>query len=572
MAGSVDAQLKACVAAGELADIDLHFARAVATWGGEDEAVRLAAALLGHLAGSGHVCVGLADFAEAAMPFANRLIAPSLTPWLAALRAHGACGEPGAYRPLILDGERLYLHRHWRDETGVAADLIARSAGRVEVDDADLQARLDRLFEGAPAEAAGQRDAVARAARKGVTLISGGPGTGKTTTLAALLAMVVEQGANANSILLAAPTGKAAARMEQAVRDAKGRLPLTPETAAKIPDQARTLHRLLGIRPDGSARHDGEHPLDCDLLVIDEASMVDMALMARVLAALPARALLVLLGDRDQLASVEAGAVFADLCLSAEQGGVLADSYAPLSHSFRFGGGGGIGLLARALREGDGDAAIAILGAKHPELEWHGAPSRGGLLAAVRLGYADYLKAVAGGEAPDQLHHRFARFRLLLAHREGPWGVRSLNGAIENAIGVSRHQPWYPGRPVMVSANDYNLRLFNGDIGITAVDPAGGELKVWFEDEAGLRAVSPHRLPACETAWAMTVHKSQGSEFDRVLLALPDQPSPLVTRELVYTGITRARSGVDLWAGEGILRDACSRRIRRYSGLAARLG
>ena len=560
-------RLEAALREGALEAIDLHFCRAIAAWGGDDERVVLAAALVSRLAGDGHVCADLAALAGTAVEFAPELVCPDYANWVAALDASAAVGGPGDYAPLILDGARLYLGRQWQHEAVVASQLMSRMGlgGGVS---AAAEALLDRLLPAAEVAHAGQRQAVRTALGAGVCLISGGPGTGKTTTLAVLLATAAA--ATPPRILLAAPTGKAAARMEEAMHSARQRLDLPANLSAALLARAQTLHRLLGLRRDGGARHDADHPLACDLLVIDEASMVDLSLMARVLAALPPTARLVLLGDRDQLASVEAGAVFADLCLAASRGGVLAPGYAPLSHSFRF--GGSIGGLAVALRAGDADQAVALLKADRDQLVWHDAPERAALLQATRAGYADYLAALAGGAMPEQLHGHFSRFRLLLAHREGPWGVRSLNAAIDQHFALARQAPWYAGRPVMVSANDYSRALFNGDIGIAAADPASGELKVWFAGENGLRGIAPERLPACETAWAMTVHKSQGSEFERVLLALPDQPSPLVTRELVYTGISRARSAVSLWATEPILREACQRRIRRHSGLAERLG
>lgn len=493
---------------------------------------------------------------------------------------------------MVLDGHRLYLARHWHHELRVAADLAARMRHAPAVDAAVLEAGLARIFGDAEASR-GQREAAAQATRSAVTVISGGPGTGKTTTLAALLALIVEQwpdgaaggtaGGAAPRIQLAAPTGKAAARMQEAVRQARARLPLAPAVAAAIPERAGTLHRLLGLRPDGGSRHHAGHPLPLDVLVVDEASMVDLTLMQRLLAALPPGARLVLLGDRDQLASVEAGAVFADLCLSAAAGGVLAPGFAQLSHSFRFGDEAGIGRLARCLRDGDGAGAVALLQAADresvaEELQWQSAPDPAGVVAAALAGYEPYLEAVRAGASAQELHRRFAAFRLLAAHRRGPWGVERFNAAIERALaqtqslGHGARQPWYAGRPVMVAANDYALGLFNGDIGIAAPDPQSGELRVWFEGEAGdLRAVAPQRLPACDPAWALTVHKSQGSEFDAVLLALPDQPSPLVTRELVYTAVTRAKRSVRLWAGEAALREACRKRIERYSGLAGKI-
>lgn len=589
---------------GALDVIDWHFARAVGAWGVEGQGgagpgaaeVVLAAALVCHLAGSGHACVDLAAQAGRPLPFDPARLAPPLARWQQALADHPACGLPLfdqgslATRPLVLDGQRLYLARHWSHEVRVAADLTARMQHLPPVHEARLEAGLERIF-GREDATRGQREAAALASRSPVAVISGGPGTGKTTTLAALLALIIEQQENPASgpvasplrILLAAPTGKAAARMQEAVRQARGRLPLAVEVAAGIPDQARTLHRLLGLRPDGNSRYHGGHHLPVDLLVVDEASMVDLTLMARLLAALPPRARLVLLGDRDQLASVEAGAVFADLCQSATEQGILAAGFGQLNHSFRFGDQAGIGRLARCLREGNSAAALALLqkasqsGDAVGELVWQPTPDPDGAVQAALAGYGAYLEAVRAGRPVQELQHGFGKFRLLTAHRQGPWGVARFNSAIERALagtlGHDPRQPWYPGRPVMVAANDYALGLFNGDIGIAAPDPECGELMVWFEGEGGaLRPVAPQRLPAFDPAWALTVHKSQGSEFDRVLLVLPDQPSPLVSRELVYTAVTRARQSVQLWATASALREACQRRIERYSGLAQRLG
>lgn len=583
--------LDAALRAGLIDDVDLHFARAVAAWHGEAEGagpVVLAAALVSHLAGQGHVCLDLPAAAGQPVPFASDVLAPPLAIWVDALKGSAVVGMAGmvatagaasAATPLVLDGPRLYLGRYWQHEQAVASRLRALATQAREVDTAALDATLMRLLPGDAQALAGQRQAVHTAVRSGVTLISGGPGTGKTTTLAALLAATLELSPKAAMghglrILLAAPTGKAAARMQDAVREAKARLPLPAELAQAIPETARTLHRLLGLRPDGSTRHHGGHPLPCDLLVVDEASMVDLSLMNKTLAALPSTARLVLLGDRDQLASVEAGAVFADLCASAEAGGALASGYAQLTHSFRFGGEAGIGQLARALRAGDGAAAIARLNHGGDGLAWQRdvAPER--LLAAMRAGYGAYIEAVAEGREATELHRHFNTFRVLSAYREGPVGVRRLNEGMEHALGVPRRQRWYAGRPVMITANDYGLGLFNGDIGITTRDAPNGDLHVCFVGEQGLRTFAPNRLPAHETAWAMTVHKSQGSEFDRVLVALPDDASAanLLTRELLYTAVTRAKKQVEIWGTAGVIEVACQRKVARLSGLGERLG
>jgi len=562
-------RLDALVRRGALDSIDLHFARAVAGWGGAVDAVVLAAALLSRLSAAGHVCLDLAQLADTPLPFAEDWCCPGFDAWRTALREHPACADAVAAgnAPLILDDHRLYLARHWRAERFVAAALISR-ARPLAVDEARLNEGLASLF---PAvEAAGQRAAAGRAAKHAVAIVSGGPGTGKTTALAALLALTAEQSAAPLRMLLAAPTGKAAARMQEALRTAKACLAVAPATIAALPERAQTLHRLLGLRPDGSVRHDVDNPLACDLLVIDEASMVDLSLMAKTLAALPASARLVLVGDRDQLASVEAGAVFADICQAAEDGGCLQPLYSQLEHSFRFGDDAGIARLARLLRAGDGAAVEALLERGAEGLGWHPQPDATALLQAAVEGYRGYLDAVHDGAPPLELLRRFGEFRLLAAHRHGCYGVERLNVGLERIVGIRPRETWYAGRPIMVAENDAALGLFNGDIGIAVV--AGGELRVAFEGEDGVRMLPPQRLPRHETAWAMTVHKSQGSEFDRVLLALPEEPSPILTRELLYTAVTRARREVSVWASAALLRQACQRSSARYSGLAGRLG
>jgi exodeoxyribonuclease V alpha subunit len=352
-------------------------------------------------------------------------------------------------------------------------------------------------------------------------------------------------------IVLAAPTGKAAARMSEALRIA----------GASAQGEAQTLHRLLGMRADGSGfRHNRDRPLAVDVLVVDEASMIDLSLMAHLLDALPATARLILLGDRDQLAAVEAGAVFADLCASPR----LADCVAALVTNFRFGGSSGIGQLADALRSGNVAGTLERLGAHGhdaADLDWQAGVEARGLAAGAREGYAAYRAAVDAGAEPGELFDQFSRFRVLCAQRSD---VVAVNRALGDAL--------KPGLPVMVIRNDPLLRLFNGDIGLALPDPADGTIKVCFPGEgADFRWIPAVRLPVWEAAWAMTVHKSQGSEFDRVLLVLPPVGSRVTTRELVYTGVTRAKRHVVLQAGEAVLRTAIASRAERMSALCERL-
>ena len=554
--------------------------------GGDDPAARLAVALACQATQDGHVCADL-DQEAGWGPWAGEMDDGQRDKLRNRLRNLAIVGGADDPTPLVWDGRRLSLRRYWAYEQQVALDLLARATAPTVLD-AEMEAALLGSFTDAGQRAAARIGLVNRLA-----LISGGPGTGKTTTLARLIALLHRQAAQAGAaplrIALAAPTGKAAARMSEA-------LGATGATGASAPAQsAMTLHRLLGMRADGSGfHHCRERPLTVDVLVIDEASMIDLSLMAHLLAALPAAARLILLGDRDQLAAVEAGAVFADLCASER----LAPCVATLTASFRFAGTSGIGRLAESLRLGDALGAIDQLqaaaqetcraapsvswplegGSPHSgdfgvgtiDLDWQAQIAPQALAAAVRDGYQAYREGVAEGLPVGELFERFSRFRVLCAHRQD---VAVLNRALTPPDEVLRQ----PGMPVMVVRNDPLLRLYNGDIGLALPDPVDGNLKVCFAgngDGASIesRWIPFARLPDWEVAWAMTVHKAQGSEFARVLLALPAAASPVVTRELVYTGVTRARKHLSLWATESVLQAACANRAGRMSGLCDKLG
>ncbi len=451
-------------------------------------------------------------------------------------------------------------------------------------------------------------------------------------------------------IALAAPTGKAAARLQEAIKTARQSLDCPEAVKARIPEGASTIHRLLGSIPGSPYfRHDDQSPLAVDVLVVDEASMVDLPLMSKLLQALPKKARLILLGDKDQLSSVEAGAVLGDICETGEEAfyspafaaacrslcgcrlessrvarplGVRKpkDCLVELKKSYRFSGESGIALLSRAVRNGDGETAIAVLRSRsHPDLSWNDPPSGANLSRAIRgeviEGYRGYLE-----EAQFLAHHPprdpqtklqeifrlFENFRILCAVREGPLGVATANHLVENILEearlLTRTRRWYVGRPVLIRRNDYSLRLFNGDIGLCLpqtlllpeMPPDSGtphpsdpsdplspdhspdagpstavDYRVFFTAPDGrFRSFHPQRLPEHETVYAMTVHKSQGSEFDNVLFILPDRESRILTRELVYTAITRARKRVSVLGTERILRSAVSHATRRLSGLS----
>ena len=559
-------------------------------------AVLACAALCSEALASGDVCLPLAPVAGRRPWPDNDFSLPPLAELRGLLQGSALVGQPGTFAPLILEGERLYLARYQAYEQRLAERLLAMSAERPQVDEARLTDSLTRLFAFNRQQPDWQRLAAAQAVRRRLAVISGGPGTGKTTTVVRLLAALLEQpGGERLAIGLAAPTGKAAARMAEAIRNAKAGLPLADELKALLPEEARTLHRLLGSRGDSPAvRHDAARPLALDVLVVDEASMVDLALMAKLVDALPPHARLILLGDKDQLAAVEAGAVFAELCegrgfdaaAAAELQRItgqtvpvenprsaLGDAVVLLTHSHRFAGDSGIGELARRINTGDAAGTLNLLREGRADLAWQAEPNQAALLARLEQGYLPYLKAARSGD-PAAAFAAFNSFRALTAQREGPWGVSGLNEALETRIrrrfSLAERERWYPGRAVMVRQNDYALGLFNGDIGICLAGEHG--LRVFFEGESGFRAFAPARLPSHDSAFAMTVHKSQGSEFSEVLLALPESPSPLLTRALFYTGITRAKQKVEVWGLPARLSEAVNTRAERAAGLAQRLG
>lgn len=595
-------RLALAVEQGMLRPLDRYFA----LWMGrfaktQDPGLLLAAALVSWRSGQGDVCLDLPAYAgrplfvtpegEAGWP------APGLDEWRQVLCRSAVVGRPGETPPLVLDhSDRLYLRRYWQLEQDLLQSLRQRLgvwAAGVDID--LLQAGLRRLFPSQGTDPDRQQFAAALAVLRTFCVITGGPGTGKTRTVTAILALLLEQAAGKSlRIALAAPTGKAAARLSESIAVAREQLPLSAELAAAIPTQAMTLHRLLGFRPDRvEPRHGAEHPLRLDVLVVDEVSMVDLPLMSRLLAALPAKARLILLGDKDQLASVEAGMVLGDLCGRGRSG--IGPGWATLSEllaaphqgpsnqasigehilmldkSYRFAGTSGIGALAQAVNRGESGTALDWLRSDQYqdiallELEAQRLPEY--LHRQVLPGYIPYLQA----GTPEAALAAFGRFRVLCALRDGPFGVSGLNRLIEQGLrakGLIRGtQAMYRGRPLLVTSNDYSQGLFNGDLGLVLTDPESSMPRVYFATSTGTRSLLPGRLPAHETVFAMTVHKSQGSEFDEVLLVLPDGGSPVLTRELVYTAITRARHRVTILGSPASLELALASRVERSSGL-----
>ncbi|MFZ5519323.1 MAG: exodeoxyribonuclease V subunit alpha [Candidatus Zhuqueibacterota bacterium] len=589
--------------------LDIHFASFMVELSrGKSDELALAAALVSYHTRQGHICLDLATMAgkklaqmdDAAAP----VFCPELADWRSALLRSEVVGAPGQFTPLILDGKnRLYLYRYWDYENALITAIQARVNAPVELESRNLPAALATYFPDDNAdEPDWQRIAGFVSLAQKFVVISGGPGTGKTTTVAKILALLIQTSRSGLNIALAAPTGKAAARLQEAIQSARQKLNCPEYVKQAIPEKTSTIHRLLAPRADSPYfRFNEKNPLAVDVVVVDESSMVDLALMAKLVRALPADARLILLGDKNQLASVEAGAVLGDVCdagrphsftasfrerlkreaeIHSPEAGETADSH-PIQNcivqfqkSYRFKSDSGIAAVSRAIHAGDSVAAFVTL--SHPDrddIRWQGLPRPDALLSSVREKVTGFYGQFREVIEPEQAFRLFERFCILCALREGPYGVVSLNAMIESALRenhlISGENVWYPGRPVLVTTNDYQLRLYNGDVGFAFSDPASnGELRVFFPAlDGAIRKYHPMRLPAHETVYAMTIHKSQGSEFDEVLVILPERDSPLLTRELVYTAITRARLRAEIWTPESVFKTAVSRRISRSSGL-----
>jgi len=552
----------------EFADIDRHFARFIDGFS-QGDLPAVAAAILSRNMRHGHICLDLGkgpvDFAEPLPGF----VWPELKTWKKAFAKSRAIGHPEEGRPLVLDdADRLYLRRYWEYEQTLAQGILTRCQQNIpfRILNTDTETSAD------PGTGDLQELAIQTALVRHFLVISGGPGTGKTTTVLRILErMVSEPGGEKLRIVLAAPTGKAAARLQETLRAGAGNGSLQD----RLPKSASTLHRLLGPRHNSVYfRHHAKNPLPVDLVVVDEASMVPLTMMAKLFDALPEKARVILLGDRDQLSSVEPGAVLGDIANAASGPGALSGSLVVLEKNYRFGNESHIFALSNAVRDGEVDHALDILSSgERPDLSAGRTPSPPQLAEQLRkrivAGYSGFL----GRTDPAEALKEFKKFRVLCPFRVGPYGVESLNRTIEKILReeslISGVQNAYPGLPILITQNDDPLRLYNGDIGILLPDSADRSLLLaWFiGEDGGVRRIPPARLPEHEPAFAMTVHKSQGSEFDNVLLILPEKDSPLLTRELIYTGLTRARTRVEVWFQEPVFRAAVSRYIQRGSGL-----
>ena len=596
---------------GIFSDLDVHFTKLMFSLSDSmDEESLLGIVLASHFTTQGSSCVDLSVLANQSFPLQNdsdieAIACPILSQWHSSLRKCCVVGSPPNYTPLILNGDRLYLYRYFEYEQQLAAQIRNRCRQQCrEVNSDILEEGLSRLFPFQQEISTDQQKIAARnAVLRHVCIISGGPGSGKTSTVIKILALLLEQNPNLN-IALAAPTGKAAVRLQEAITQTLPHLNCASSIKEAIPQEAYTIHRLLGSRANSPYfRSHAGNILPYDVVIVDEASMVDLALMTKLAMALSQSARWILLGDKDQLASVESGTVLGDICEAGMGENINNHSHPPNSHSpiklldnevphsqsltdsivlldksYRFGENSGIWKLAQAVRQGESEKALRILNSEsYPDVNWHndglseGLPST--LISEIVVSFSRCLEE----NLPDRILQLFEQYRVLCATRRGPYGVEAINRRIREELmkkGLIRPQSrWYHGHPIMITRNDYTLNLFNGDIGIILRNPAShNELQAFFSSREGeIRSFLPNRLPAHETVYAMTIHKSQGSEFDNVLILLPHQFSPLLTRELVYTGITRAKQRVSIWGNEPVLSMAISKKINRSSGLREQL-
>ena len=491
----------------------------------------------------------------------------------------------------------LYLNRYWQYEDNLAQTIKAQLVpGHFQSDSAVSEDIINKLFSETGGSDELPKTAALAALTNPMTVITGGPGTGKTTIVLKILTLILNEHQQTKPsepyrFKLVAPTGKAASRLKESIIDRKRELVkqklISEELSDLIVEEASTIHRLLGYIP-GSVyfKHNRDYPLPIDCLIVDEASMVDLALMSKLLEAVPQKTKIILLGDENQLASVEAGSVLRDICLGMRNNEKYQHCVVTLTKSHRFSSEKGIGQLSQLINNGKGKQAFDLLEAYQAStsdeiedtngiIEWKVVPKPTGLFSKIKQHYIDHYQQLIQARSIKKAYKIFNDFIMLTALRRGPYGVEQINQLVESILInqnlIVKGKEWYSGKPVLIISNDYQLKLFNGDIGLTFFDPETNDLRVYFKTDEGFRKISPYRLSHYETAYAITVHKSQGSEFNEVLLLLPPEENPILTKELIYTGITRARNKVTIMGEQRVFIKSVNKSIQRVSGLRHKL-
>ncbi|MBU3915184.1 exodeoxyribonuclease V subunit alpha [bacterium] len=570
----------------DLSAFDVHFSQKLVELSSNNDSTILlnSIKLLSHLNSQGNICLVLDDFAGKSFNYRYQdretvVKFPEIEEWVSVLINSNIVTDQQEHKPLLLDKnhQRLYLYRYWQyEQTLINTFKSFAKVGAGNIDQNKLNQGLKDLF---PTSNEDKKplEAAKTALENRFCVITGGPGTGKTTTVVKIMVLLLEQDTNTR-IVLAAPTGKAAARLKESIVSGKENLKDTVSSSVTnlIQEETSTIHRLLGsIKNSVYFKYNEDNPLNIDCLILDEASMIDMALMSKLVSALPEGCRLILLGDKNQLSSVEAGSVFGDICSSANN--LLKNNIVQLTKSYRFDQHSGIGKLSSLILNERGVESYEYLTSdSDSRVSWKDLPEKADLKSFIQNNILATINTYFSFQNIEDAFAGFRSFLILTAMRHGPFGSENINRIIEELLLetgiIPRNKQWYVGKPVLITRNDYTLNLFNGDLGIFHVDPEDGNLKVYFETEEGHRKLSPSRLPDHETVFAMTIHKSQGSEFDKVLIVLPDKENDVLTRELIYTGITRARTKLQLWGNKEVFIKSVKKTIKRNSGLIDGLG